>query len=291
MNVFDLIFKQPLFNALVAIYNVIPGRSLGVAIIVLTILIRLLLYPLAAKALRSQRAIQKYQPQLSELRAKHKGDPQALNKAMMEFYKKHEINPLASCLPTLIQLPFLIALFFVFKDNPSQHLGLLYSFVSDPGPIDSDFLWFSLFGRDPTFALPVLAAALQFLQAKMLLPKHIDKNDPTQTIARQLVYLMPALTFFFALTLPAALPLYWIVSTLFSIIQQRLIMGRETHILEAAPVSRVSSASAQKAAPETKVVEGVTITRSSLATPAVSAPKSKIRRGVKKSAKSRKKKK
>lgn len=277
MNIFDIIFKQPIFNTLVGIYNAIP--DLGISIIILTILIRLLLYPLSAKSLKSQRALQKHQPELAGLREKYKGRPKELNAAMMEFYRKNGINPASSCLPLIIQMPFLIALYFAFIDLIAHKYGLLYDFVPTPDHLNTTFMgvW-DLSKRDATFILPLLAAGLQFWQTRMIMPKQIDPNDPAAAISRQLIYILPAVTFFFALTLPAALPLYWVATTIFSILQQRLVMSREVDVLEHAPVTAPAAAPRE----ERKVVEGVVITRRSEPAKATSKPVAKRKKGKKK---------
>ena len=129
----DVIYR-PLLNLLVFFYNVIPGHDVGIVIIVLTIFIRLILAPSFHKSLKSQKAMNDLQPKLGALREKHKGDKEAEAKAMMELYKEHEINPLASCLPLLIQLPILIGLYQVFRIALGGYryyvrLQGLYSFV------------------------------------------------------------------------------------------------------------------------------------------------------------------
>jgi YidC/Oxa1 family membrane protein insertase len=247
VSLFNTILKQPLFNVLIGLYEAIPFHDLGVAIIILTLLIRLLLYPLAAKALHSQRTLQSLQPEINKLREKHKGDSAEMNKAIMELYKEKEINPFSSCLPTLVQLPFLFALYLVFIAGLNmQHIDLLYSFVPKPHSINPNFLGLiDLSRRDTTFVLPVLAAALQFFQARMLLPKQVDAKDPSQALGRQLTYFMPVITFVFALSLPAALPLYWVTTTVFSIFQQRIIMGHDIEVIET-PAPKVASAKPEK---------------------------------------------
>lgn len=241
VGLFNLILKQPLFNVLIFFYQIIPGHDLGVAIIVLTVLLRLILWPFAARALHSQRALQSLQPEINAIREKYKGDTQAMNAAVMEFYKEKEINPLSSCLPNLIQLPFLVALYSVFISGlNTKHLNMLYSFVPKPHSINPHLLGLmDLSKHDTTFILPVLAAGLQYYQSRMLLPAP-QYHDESAKTARTLTYVMPAVTFVFALSLPAALPLYWITTTAFAIIQQRVLISRDVHTLETAPLTKPS---------------------------------------------------
>ena len=140
VNIFNQALYLPLFNALVWLYNVIPGNDLGIAIIALTILIRFILYPLSKKAIQSQKAISQLQPKIKEIQKKYKNKEEQA-KAMMELYKKHKVNPMSGCLPILVQLPLLIALYRVFFNglNP-ESLNLLYDFVSRPDSLNVVFL-------------------------------------------------------------------------------------------------------------------------------------------------------
>ena len=115
-NIFNVVLYRPLFNFLVLIYNYLPGHDFGLAIIVLTLVIRLVLYPSSIKSSKSQKALSELQPKIQELKEKHKGDKEKQARATMELYKKEKINPFGGCLPTLIQFPFLIALFLIFKN-------------------------------------------------------------------------------------------------------------------------------------------------------------------------------
>src|SRR3989338_65550 len=113
-ELFNTILVQPLFNLLVFFYNLIPGHDLGMAIIVLTVVIKLVLYPLSRQSIRSQKALKDLQPKMDALKKQYKDNKEKQAKAMMELYKTEKVNPLSSCLPLLIQLPFLIAVFHVF---------------------------------------------------------------------------------------------------------------------------------------------------------------------------------
>lgn len=224
-TIFNEILYRPLFNILVWLYNVIPGSDLGIAIIVLTIIIRFILYPFSKKAIQSQKAINKLQPKIKEIQKKYKNKEEQARE-MMNLYKKHKVNPVAGCLPILIQLPLLIALYKVFFNglNP-QELDILYSFVSRPDSLNLMFLGIiDLSQRN--IVLAVLTGIFQFIQSKMILPSNKDngpktsKADFASMMSKQMLYMMPLLTAFIALSLPAALPLYWIVITIFGIIQQ-----------------------------------------------------------------------
>src|SRR3990167_1482780 len=130
VELFNTLLTQPLFNLMVFLYNFIPGKDLGVSIIIMTFLIKLVLYPLASQSIKSQKALQELQPKMNEIKKKHKDDREAQARAMMELYKNEKVNPLSSCLPLLIQLPFLIAVFHVFNRGlHPESLGQLYSFI------------------------------------------------------------------------------------------------------------------------------------------------------------------
>jgi YidC/Oxa1 family membrane protein insertase len=223
MTFFDaVIFPGPIFNALIALYNVLG--NLGLSIIAITLIVRFALLPLNNKALRSQRRLQALQPEIQKLQKKHKDDREALARETMAFYKKEGVSPASSCLPTLIQLPILLVLYFAFKDAVGgQHLDDLYSFVARPEHIDPMFLGLDL-SKNPShgiaLVLPVLAGAATFIQSRMILPK----GPGTPSITKQMGYILPLLTAVFATTLPAALALYWFTTTTFTIIQQYIIM-------------------------------------------------------------------
>jgi YidC/Oxa1 family membrane protein insertase len=217
---------RPLLNLLVYFYNIIPGHDVGVVIILLTVLIRLLLAPSMHKSLKGQQKMSAIQPKLNDLREKYKNDKEGQAKAMMDLYKEHQINPLSSCLPLLIQLPILIALYQVFSKALKGNLDGLYAFVTRPEFLDPTFLnMIDLSQRN--IPLAIFAGALQFWQSRMMQPK-TKSNDPTAAaLAIQTTYVLPFLSVFIAWKLPAGLPLYWSVTTLFAIAQQYYIMKQQ----------------------------------------------------------------
>jgi YidC/Oxa1 family membrane protein insertase len=231
MDILSTIFVDPFLNILIGLRNIFPGQDLGLAIIALTFLVRLILYPLSAQQIRSQRAMQELQPRINEIREKHKNDKEAQTKALMEFYKKNKVNPLASCGPLLIQTAFIYPLFYVFRITVSggDFSDRLYPFVAHPPiPLDSSFLgWFDL-AQVHNIALAVLTAAAQFFQSWMLTRQRRksgnQKTDPASRAANNLTYVLPLLTGYFAYQFPAGLALYWLASTVFAILQQLIIM-------------------------------------------------------------------
>lgn len=230
MQTITLIFNQllyrPLFNALVLLYNWIP--DFGIAIIILTVLIRLVLFPLNQRSIASQKKMTKLQPKLQQLQRKFKDNKEQLSQVLMAFYRKHQINPLGGCLPVLVQLPILLALFRVFIDGlRPEALTNLYSFVNNPGQINPYFLGLINLA-EKSLLLALFAGIFQFIQTKMISP-NIKKpvNGMAGAISKQMLYLMPIITVFIAWRFPAGLPLYWITTTLFGIGQQYYVFSKD----------------------------------------------------------------
>lgn len=225
LDAYNEAIYRPLLNLLVYFYNIIPGHDIGVVIVLLTALIRLALAPSMHKSLTSQQKMSALQPKLNDLREQHKENREAQAKAMMELYKEHKINPLSSCLPLLVQLPILIALYQVFSKALKGNLDGLYSFVARPEFLDPTFLNFLDLSK-PNIVLAILAGGLQFWQSKMMAPM-VKSNDPTAAaLAIQTTYVLPLLSIFIAWRLPAGLPLYWSVTTLFAVGQQYYILRK-----------------------------------------------------------------
>jgi len=231
--VWNTLLYQPLLNLLIIFYNLL-GHNMGVAIIALTILARLILLPFTMKSLLAQKKIKDMQPEMERIKKDHGHDKQKLTKATMELYQKHGINPLSSCLPLIIQLPIFIALYRVFfKLTQSSQLNMLYPFVVKPENIQTHFLWFDLAKPDPFYILPILAGATLFWQTKMVTPKQMPEEPENgkgqqmeqfqKMLSKQMMYLFPVMTVFIALKFPSALALYWVVTTLFGIVQQYIV--------------------------------------------------------------------
>lgn len=234
MSIITLLYNEilyrPLFNGLIFLYNVIPGHDFGVAIIVLTLVIRGVLYPLNQKAIKSQKALAELQPKIKEVQQKFKNEKEKQGAALMELYKAHKINPASGCLPFLIQFPVLIALFSVFKSGlDPEKLNGLYSFVAHPGAINNLFLGLVNLA-EKNYVLAILAGALQFVQTKMMTPKNpatqSGTSDFSSMMNKQMLYFFPILTTFIAASLPAGLGLYWVAMTAFGIVQQYFVLKK-----------------------------------------------------------------
>lgn len=216
---------RPLFNGLVYIYVALPVQDIGLAIIVLTLAIRLLFFPLLWKAQKAQRKMAHLQPKIKEIQEKFKNNKEMQGKALMEFYATHRINPFSGCAALLVQLPILLALFNVFQYgfDPAQ-LSLLYSFVPNPGVLGKEGFGFLDLSSGNLY-LGAVAAVTQYIQTKLMLqytpsPPPGKGKDFTQMLQWQSLYFFPLMILFWSYKLPAALSLYWTVLNLFGILQE-----------------------------------------------------------------------
>lgn len=231
VTLFDLILYKPIFNFLVLVYSYFPLRDFGLAIIIVTIVIRLILYPPSVKALNSQRALQKLQPKVNEIQKKYKNDKEKQAQETLELYKKENINPFSGLFLIMVQLPILIALYKVFSYGlKPEELSNLYSFVLNPGHINPLFLTV-IDLSSPNIIFAVVAGLVQFFQTKMLLPKtesgEKKNKDVSSMVQKQMVYFFPFITIAILFKLPSALGLYWIASGVFSIVQQYIIIRKD----------------------------------------------------------------
>lgn len=230
---FHAILYKPLYNLLIALVAILPGNDMGLAIIAITIIIRIILHPFSISAFRSQRAIQKMQPMLRELKEKHKGDQQAFGQASMKMYKDNKVNPASSCLPLLLQLPILLALYWVLRDGMTGvDTSILYSFTPVPDQVSAVAFGF-LDLHKPSWVIAILAGAAQYVQAKMIqTPAPLVKTEGSKDEAmmsmmnKQMLYVMPLLTVFIGWTLPAGLTIYWFLATLLTVGQQWYIFRK-----------------------------------------------------------------
>lgn len=231
VQAFNTILYQPLLNILILLYGYLPGHDFGLAVIVLTILIKVLFYPLGVKAIKSQKALSSLQPKIKEIQEKYKDNKEQQTREIMGLYKREKINPFSGCLPLLIQLPVLIALYRVFWHGlQPEQMTLLYSFVPSPGIIDSTF--FGIIDlANPNIVIAFLAGVFQFIQVKMTTPKPKESKKQDSSFAgqmqKQMLYFMPAFMVLILFRLPSAIGLYWLTTTLFTIIQQYVILKKE----------------------------------------------------------------
>jgi YidC/Oxa1 family membrane protein insertase len=272
MNIFELLIVQPIFNILVVIYGLLPGIDFGITIILFTIIVRLILWPLIKKQLHHTKVMRKLQPELSKIKARAKGNKQLESQLMMELYRERGVNPFGSIGVLFLQLPILIALYQVIQlittdkhnierftygflkslprisdiiHNPSHFSETLFGFVNlTKHTIDQGAVYW------PLLVLAVFAAAFQYIQSKQLAPtvekkkrlrdvlkeqaagKQIDQSEVTALVTNNTLFLFPAITFMICLYLPGALVLYYMVSSLVAVIQQKLVLDRDEEELE-----------------------------------------------------------
>jgi YidC/Oxa1 family membrane protein insertase len=221
---------QPIYNALVFFASITPGHNFGLAIILLTILIRTVLLIPNQKALKAQKKLQQIQPKILELKEKHGNDQARIAQETMALYKEHKANPLGSCLPILIQLPILLALFSVIQNGlDTNNTYLLYGSLQnfDLRLIETSFLGLWDLTKIDFIFFPILVGGLQYLQLRMA-SSNSKKNGGAmpaelQMANKTMVIIMPIMIALFTASAPAGLGLYWAVSTLYGIIQQAVI--------------------------------------------------------------------
>lgn len=243
LSLWNALLYHPTLNLLIILYRLLFS-DLGLAIIVLTILIRVVLYPLTVSSLRDARKQQQLKGELDAIKKKFEGDKKKQADAQMELFRRHGINPAAGCLPQIVQFALLITLYQVFMNilsvganglanlNPLLYLSSLKFMPWET--INTHFLYLDLTKPDPYIIIPGLAGAAQFWASKIMLPvtkkaeatakETLDKKDDFMyNMQEQMLYLMPVMTVFIGWKLPSGLVLYWLVTTVFSLGQQILV--------------------------------------------------------------------
>ncbi len=236
---FRAIVSKPLFNLLVFLTKILPSHSFGWAIVIMTLIVRLALFLPNQKAMKSQRELQKLQPKLADLKAKHKGNQQMIAMETMKLYKTHKINPMSSCLPMLFQMPFLIGIYYIVREGLSPHLDyLLYNVQGgfDLSVVDSIFFGLNLNLPGPILlALAVGVAQWGAVKLSLVAKKRKEKNSDKPVVKQEgmggqmeqmnkvMLWVMPAMIAFFATSFPAGVSIYWLTSTVFGIFQQKLV--------------------------------------------------------------------
>jgi YidC/Oxa1 family membrane protein insertase len=239
---FNTFLYQPLLTTLTFLTNIFQG-SFGLAILALTFVIRTAMIPLSLPAMRSTDKIKKLKPKLDDLKKRYTNDKKRLQQEQLNLYKEHGVNPAAGCLPTIVQFAVLIALYRVFIDFIQNGNGQALE-------VNMQFLWLDLSQPDHLYILPIIAGVSQLVLSKMIMPgtehhemkdlkkkardkemqskKSKDKKstpDMAEAIQQQMMYVMPAMTALIAFRLPSGLAVYWVATTVFSVIQQYIISG------------------------------------------------------------------
>ncbi len=223
---FQTIIYQPLTNALIFLTTFLSG-NIGLAIIVLTILVKIVLLPFARSTIKNQIAVKKLQPHLDEIKKQYP-DKNIQAQKTMELYKEHNTNPLSGCLPVLIQLPIVIGLYQVFLKGSSIDTSILYSFVSLPQNLSQMFLGLDLTSKSLILAL--IAGITQYLQLKYspsMQQAPSTSSEPMdmqaammENMQKSMKFVLPVMIVFFSAVVPAAVALYWVTTNIFTLIQE-----------------------------------------------------------------------
>ncbi|SRR6266702_667508 len=272
MNLFDIILVQPIFNILVFIYGIIPGHDFGLSLILFTILIRFLLWPLVKKQLHQTKVMRQIQPELARIKKRTAGNKQLEAQLMMELYRERGVNPFGSIGVLILQLPVFIALYGVVRlitGDPNnipkytykflQDIPFVHDLVNNPHHFNDSLLGIVNLSRHalepsgaywPILILAVTAGCLQFFQSKQLLPqakegrklrdifkeqaagKKVDQSEMSAVMSSRMVYLFPLLTFFISIYLAGALVLYLATTSAVAIFQQSRVLREDTEELE-----------------------------------------------------------
>jgi len=265
---------QPVFNVLVFIYGILPGHNFGLAIILFTILVRLVLWPLLKKQLHQSIKMRALQPELKRIKQQTKGDRQKQSMLMMELYKERGINPFSSIGVMLLQLPILLALYACLRriiDDPHQvhdfayaavqHLPSIHDLAANIHLFDNTLFGIVDLSKNPISAagtywpamiIVVLSAIVQFFQSRQLMPvdknarklrtimkeaaasgQQADQSEVSASLSKSMIYVFPFMILLIGVSLPAALGLYWLISSLVALVQQTIILRRDSEELTA----------------------------------------------------------
>lgn len=235
VDIFNTVIFEPLYNALILIIETVPYADVGITVIILTIIVKLLLFPLARQAIMTQVALRRIGPELEELKKKYKDDQKEQVQHMLALYKENNIHPLSGFLTLFIQLPIIFGLYWVFFQGglPSVDPALLYSFMPQPTEVNMEFLGLvDMGGRSIILAL--LAGITQFLHARIAIhppqtstkPGESLKDDIARSMHVQMRYVLPIIVGVIAYTISSAVALYWITSNVFTIGQELLVRRR-----------------------------------------------------------------
>lgn len=229
-HIFNLIVYEPLYNGLILVMDIIPWADAGVSVIIFTILVKLALFPLSQKATKTQLKLKELEADIALLKEKHKDDKEAHARATMAFYKDNNVNPFSTFFITLVQIPIILALYYIFYQGglPVIKTEILYSFVSTP-TVTMHFLGLIDITKG-SLLLAILVAVSQYFQVRFSMPEMKPstgapslKDDFARTLNLQMRYFLPALVGVIAYNISGAVSLYWITSNLFAIGQELYI--------------------------------------------------------------------
>lgn len=238
-SIWETLVYEPFYNTLVFILNYIPGHYAWVGIILLTITIRVLLFPVYQKIIKSQKVLKEIQPKIKEIQEKYKEDRQTLALKVMEVYREKKINPFSMIgYLVFVQIPIFLGLYFVFAKGLVHHQGSLYSFIHFPEVINTYFLNIDLMVKG-SFLIALLAGVAQYLHSRNTLSLQPElpprkqgempnfQDELQRSLRFQTLYFIPVLITVTAYYFPAAIGLYWIVNSFFSIAQEKFVQSKD----------------------------------------------------------------
>lgn len=227
-SLFTSVFYAPLYNGLIFFISLLPYHSVGFAVIFFTLIVKVVLFPLSQKSVRTQFEMKKIEPELNELKLKYKDNKQVQAEKIMQIYKERNINPFAGIFLMLIQFPVLVALYYIFARGglPTLDHTILYPFTRLPGYINMSFLGANVADKNVYFAL--ITGIAQYFQIHFTMPKQPKsvskepsfKDDLSRSMTMQMKYVMPVIIFLIANSFPSVVALYLITSSLFAIGQE-----------------------------------------------------------------------
>lgn len=226
-NIWNIVLYKPLVNILAFFVSIVPGGDVGVAVIIVTIIVKTILYPLSQRSIENQAKMKLLEPDISKIKTSGASKEEQA-KQTMSLYKKHKTNPFSGCLLILIQIPIIFALYYVFYKGIKFDSEILYSFIRVPANVNMNFLGLIDIGGK-SLVLAILAGASQFFQAYFM-PKPSTPSSPNKkgsfqesfakSMHMQMKYIFPILVTFIAYSISGAVALYWITSNVFTIGQQ-----------------------------------------------------------------------
>lgn len=237
-NIWNIVLYHPLINALAFLVSIVPGGDIGLAVVILTILVKIILFPLSQKSIQSQAQMSLLAPELNKIKGSGKSKEEQA-RLTFELYKTHKTNPFSGCLLVLIQIPIIFALYYVFFKGIHFESGVLYSFIHVPEHVNMVFLGIlDISGR--SLFLAILAGVSQYLQAYFM-PKTAPNTSTTpgsfsesftKSMSMQMKYIFPFVVAFIAYRISGAVALYWITSNIFAMGQQIYVNKRSSTKIE-----------------------------------------------------------
>ena len=230
VNAFNTIFFEPLLNGLVFLIGIMPMHDVGLAVIAITIIVRLIIFPLNHSMIVNQVKIKQLEPEIKSIKDKFKKDSQEQAKKTMELYRSHGINPFSGFITILIQLPIIFALYKIFASGINFDPSNIYSFISIPADIETNF--FNLFDvTEKSYVMALITGVTQFIQMRLAIPPikktapmgSSFKDDLARSMNVQMRYVMPIVIIFIASRFNAAIPLYWTTMNIFAIVHETIV--------------------------------------------------------------------